>query len=325
MQIHPKQIGAGGASSGNYMRFNGTLWVPSALLPADIITGLSTAASSIAVNSQKITGLGTPTASTDAATKGYADQKSFGFETDSTGLLSDRTKLFAYFPLDHTFVTSDGYMQLDRMGRVALKAAGSNSAAAPSTGVDGECMAPLTSVTLQNESSSAWFGSGTACFSAWFYCTTLPTAGAQQNIMSRVANANGYGWNLIIYESGGSVYAAMAYNDASGSATATTTNTVSVNTWYHVCGMITPGGAAGTQVCWLNGVDGSKGTATPKAAPIYETSPEFYIGRQNNGSPFDRPFVGRIAECAIWRGLTMTATHATELYNSGTPNRLRGR
>lgn len=59
---------------------------PAQALFTDINSALAVASASIDVNNQKITGLGTPTLSTDAATKGYADGLVSGTNTGDVTL-----------------------------------------------------------------------------------------------------------------------------------------------------------------------------------------------------------------------------------------------
>ncbi|MEK0431761.1 MAG: hypothetical protein RL139_1565 [Gemmatimonadota bacterium] len=319
MFIHPKQIETSGASSGNYLRFNGTLWVPAALAAADVVTALGSAASSVSVNSQKITSLATPSASTDAATKGYVDSSAaagaFHFQTDS-GSIANLDYLFAYLPLGET----QGQRN-DIMGRVHLVEAGTMPAPRIAGGPSSqEIIVPdftgnSANYLVNTGQGTWWSGSTVWSISFWFRIETLPGVGNYISLVTRVGTGDGYGWDCFVHNVGGTSYGNFYFGSASASGL-DSTDTISTNTWYHYAG--TWDGT--NRRIYIN----AHATSDTPAAGAGASSGTwgFRVSSQNSAGN-EYPLDGQVCHLAMWRGYALTQADVTALYGSGTPNRLR--
>jgi hypothetical protein len=80
-------------------------------------------------------------------------------------------------------------------------------------------------------------------------------------------------------------------------------NSITLNTWNYMGGIVTNGGQ--DIKLYVNGIETSYfgGTLTPNTV-IY-TTPEFYIGRRQSGSP--EPFIGSIASTQIYNRALSTS------------------
>jgi len=68
---------------------------------------------------------------------------------------------------------------------------------------------------------------------------------------------------------------------------------------------------------YVNGADETTGDNMSTRSAFATATDELYVGETKTGHY--NPFKGNIDEFAIWAGTTLTATDATNIYNSGTP------
>ena len=178
--------------------------------------------------------------------------------------------------------------------------------------------ATVSAVLLNNSIPQWWSGTTPFSISWWLYLDVLPASGAYFALINRADGASpNAGWGFWVFNDAGTGKIHVSFADPTNSLT--TTTAVSTATWHHIA--LSWDGT--TRRVWVNGTLNSD---TPANGPTASTN-IFYVGRQNGGAPFERPFDGRMCHLAMWRGFALTQTLVDALRTGpggvGTPNRLR--
>jgi len=170
------------------------------------------------------------------------------------------------------------------------------------------------SSSVFRNSSLSYNGESSISYSVWVKYNSLPTSGNFISIVSKYSVTGSGGYDLRLYNDGGTMKLQVQFAYSGGSnnlLTYTTTPTTGV--WYHY--VATRNNS--TSVLYINGTSVATLAQTSKTFGNIEN--DLTVGALRLSGVTDRYTNGYIDEVGIWNK-ALTSTEVTELYNSGSGN-----